>query len=59
MSGVKFVGKAVGEGVVDLAACIRELKDAGFDGWLSVEYEGEEDPFTAVPRSIEAARNYL
>lgn len=59
VSGVKFVGKAVGEGVVDLAACIRELKDAGFDGWLSVEYEGEEDPFTAVPRSIEAARRYL
>lgn len=58
-SGVRFVGTAVGEGSVDLGACIQTLKDAGFDGWLSVEYEGEEDPFTAVPRSIENARRFL
>lgn len=59
LAGQKYVGTAIGEGCVDLAACIRELKDSGFDGWLSVEYEGEEDPFTAVPRSIENARRYL
>lgn len=59
VDGTKFVGVAVGEGDVDLAKCVKELKDVGFDGWLSVEYEGEEDPFTAVPRSIENARRYL
>jgi sugar phosphate isomerase/epimerase len=59
LDGAKVVGTAVGEGTVDLGACIQELKNAGFDGWLSVEYEGEEDPFTAVPRSIENARKYL
>jgi len=59
LAGKKFVGKAVGEGIVDLHACIAALKDAAFDGWLSVEYEGEEDPLTAVPRSIENARKYL
>lgn len=59
LDGSKFVGTAVGEGTVDLEACIRTLKDAMFDGWLSVEYEGEEDPLSAVPRSIENARRYL
>ncbi len=57
--GRLLLGTAVGEGSVDLGACISALKDAGFDGWLSVEYEGEEDPLSAVPRSIENARRYL
>ncbi|HWD40138.1 MAG TPA: sugar phosphate isomerase/epimerase family protein [Fimbriimonas sp.] len=59
LNGERFVGTAVGEGAVDLAACLSELRSAGFDGWLSVEYEGEEDPLTAVPRSIANARRYL
>ena len=57
--GEPLVGTAIGEGVVKLDECIQALKDAGFDGWLSVEYEGEEDPLTAVPRSVENARKYL
>lgn len=59
LDGTRYVGMAVGEGEVELGACISALKDAGFDGWLSVEYEGEEDPFTAVPRSLVNARRYL
>jgi len=57
--GEPLIGTAVGEGVVRLGDCIAALKDAGFDGWLSVEYEGEEDAMTAVPRSIENARKFL
>lgn len=59
LSGARYVGAAVGEGAVELGTCIQVLKDAGFDGWLSVEYEGEEEPFTAIPRSLENARRYL
>jgi sugar phosphate isomerase/epimerase len=59
LDGSRFVGTAVGEGEVQLATCINSLKSAGFDGWLSVEYEGEESPFTAVPRSISNARTLL
>ncbi len=59
LDGTRYVGTAVGEGEVDLGKCVAELRAAGFDGWLSVEYEGEEDPMTAVPRSIENARRYL
>jgi sugar phosphate isomerase/epimerase len=59
LDGKRFVGTAVGEGEVRLEECIRLLRESGFDGWLSVEYEGEEDPTTAVPRSIVNARKYL
>lgn len=59
LNGQKYVGAAVGEGLVNLEQCILELKAAGFDGWLSVEYEGDEDPFSAVPRSIANARKYI
>jgi len=59
IDGRKVVGTAVGEGTVDLAKCIAELKKAGFKGWLSVEYEGEEDPLPAVRRSIENARKFM
>ena len=28
------------------------FKDAGFDGWVSLEFEGKEDPHIAVPKSL-------
>lgn len=59
LAGKRYLGCVVGEGVVDLAGCIRALDEAGFDGWLSVEYEGVEDCLTAVPRSIAAAKALL
>ncbi len=59
LDGQRFLGTAIGEGEVQLETCIQELKDAGFQGWLSVEYEGLEDPMTAIPRSITNARKYL
>ena len=59
LTGARFIGTAVGEGTVDLAACVSALREAGFDGWLSIEYEGEEDPITAVPRCLTNARRFL
>lgn len=59
LDGTKFVGAAVGEGIVNLEQCLLELKVNRFDGWLSVEYEGEEDSFTAVPRCLSNARKFL
>jgi sugar phosphate isomerase/epimerase len=59
LSGKRYVGTSVGEGSVELAACIAILRASGFDGWLSIEYEGEEDPIIAVPRSVAAARQLL
>ncbi|HBY60775.1 MAG TPA: xylose isomerase [Solibacterales bacterium] len=33
------------------------LRDAGFQGWVSLEMEGKEDPNTAVPKSYEVLRS--
>lgn len=59
LDGSKFVGTAIGEGAVNLGECVRQLKAAGFDGWLSLEYEAEEDPFDGVTRSVENARRLM
>ena len=59
IDGVKFAGRAVGEGEVDLADCLLSLKDAGFDGWLNIEYEAEEDPLAGVARSVVNARRLM
>ncbi|MBS1706996.1 MAG: sugar phosphate isomerase/epimerase [Armatimonadetes bacterium] len=59
LDGSKFIGTAIGEGSVNLAECVAALKSAGFEGWLNVEYEAEEDPFTGVTRSIENARKFI
>ena len=57
--GLKFAGTAIGEGEVDLPDCVSSLRESGFDGWLNIEYEGEEDPFSAVSRSVEYTRQLL
>ncbi len=50
--GRKIAACALGEGVVDLRACLKALKQAGYDGFVALEYEGAEDEATAVPKSI-------
>lgn len=56
LNGARVVGTAIGEGDVDLPAVVKLLADAGYDGFLTVEYEGVEDPDTAMPRSVAYAR---
>ena len=48
-------GMAVGDGDIPVAQCIAILKRAGYDGFLSIEYEGSEDCMAA----LEKGRAYL
>ncbi len=57
--GTKYAGTALGEGEVDVAACLDALRAAGFTGWINLEYEGEENPHDAVARSLAHARRLL
>ena len=59
LAGKTFAGTVIGQGQVDLRACVAALRNAGFDGWCSLEYEGTGDPITEVAQSIEAARAIL
>jgi sugar phosphate isomerase/epimerase len=60
LDGVPYTGAVVGEGQVDLPHIVSILREAGYDGWLSLEYEGGQDPLTiGVPESLAAARLLL
>lgn len=43
---------AVGDGDVNLPACIEALNRSGYRGFVALEYEGPEDEATGVPRSV-------
>lgn len=45
----------IGHGVVPVRACVHILQNAGYDGYLSVEFEGREETLPA----LENAREYL
>ena len=59
LDGTRYAGTVIGEGDVDLPACLQSLKDVGYRGYLSIEYEGEDDATEGVARSIENARRIL
>lgn len=56
IDGSKWIGRRLGDGSANAGACVARLREAGFDGWLSLEYEGPESPFEAVPASLAAAQ---
>ncbi|MFO0847754.1 MAG: sugar phosphate isomerase/epimerase family protein [Gemmataceae bacterium] len=41
---------------LDYPRIAKLMKDAGYKGWVSLEFEGKEDPRTAVPKSLEMLR---
>ena len=41
---------------LDYKRIAKTLRSAGFKGWVSLEMEGQEDPATAVPKSLEVLR---
>jgi sugar phosphate isomerase/epimerase len=48
-----------GDAKVDYPAVIRLLRNTGYDGWVSLEYEGEEASRDAVPRALACLRQLL
>ncbi len=59
LSGNKFLGTVAGEGNVDLNHVISELKNVGYTGWLSVEFEGTEDPKVGTEKSVSNLKKLL
>ncbi len=56
LDGRRYIGAVIGEGVVHPRPAINRLAARGYDGYLSVEYEGPEDALVAVPRAVANAR---
>lgn len=40
----------------DLARVMNILKDAGYSGWVALEYEADEEPLEAIPRWLDKLR---
>lgn len=53
------LGTAVGYGDVKVAQCVEILKKAGYDGFLNIEYEGQEDCIEGLKKGLQYARNLL
>lgn len=50
----------LGDGIVDVPAVLRALKEIGYDGYLAVEHEPEDhDPTDEVRLSVERLRGWL
>ena len=52
-------GAVTGDGDVDLPAVCRIIKNSGYDGFLSIEYEGREECKFACIRAIKNVRELL
>ena len=54
-----FVGLPVGEGNVPVKQCLAILKKAGYDGVVSIEYEGVEDCIAGIARGKANLDRYI
>lgn len=51
--GNHLCGSVLGDGVVPVKECVQMIKNSGYDGWVTLEYEGMESPLTGVPKGFE------
>ena len=52
-------GAAVGDGDVDVKKCVEVLKRAGYEGYLSIEYEGKDDCIEGIMRGRDYLRSII
>ncbi len=59
-NGGNFIrGTVVGHGVVPVAKCVRTLKKAGYDGYMSIEFEGMEENIPALQAGLSFLRSVV
>ena len=51
-------GTILGHGAVPVAQCLRILKDNGYDGWVTLEFEGEEECLPALETGLRMLKKY-
>ena len=54
-----FCGTVVGEGDIPVKKCLSILKRAGYDGCLSIEYEGKADCIDGIARGLSNLKGIL
>ena len=51
-------GTIVGHGDAGISQCVRILKNAGYEGCISIEYEGVEDAMAGIPASLANVKRF-
>ncbi|MFC0524709.1 sugar phosphate isomerase/epimerase family protein [Pontibacillus salicampi] len=59
IQGTELLGTIPGDGEVDLAYIMNGLKEMGYNGWLSMEYEGLDDAKEANEEAVRRLRQYI
>ena len=57
IDGRLFAGKPLGDGILNLPGILARLKELDYNGYISVEYEGLDDPWKSVERGIAYLRS--
>lgn len=52
-------GSIIGHGDAPVYQCIRKIQSYGYDGWLSVEFEGLENAVTGTSIGLKNIKSYL
>lgn len=55
----KLMGCALGDGNIPVAQCVAVLKKAGYDGYVTIEFEGNGDCRTEVAKGLARLRTYI
>lgn len=58
-SGDHLRGAIIGHGDANCAQSVRKLKSTGYDGYLSIEFEGLEDNITGIRLGLENLKKYI
>ncbi len=57
--GNYLCGAILGQGDLNVCACIDALRQGGYDGTLTLEFEGREDPMQAVEIGMRNLKRYI
>jgi len=58
-AGNHLRGAIIGHGDIPVLQCLRVLKSAGYEGTISIEFEGLEDPITGISIGLNNLRQFL
>jgi sugar phosphate isomerase/epimerase len=57
--GCRHVPPCLAEKTLDFQRIMDMFLKVGYAGYMSIEYEGREDPVTAVPKCVKVLRQYI
>lgn len=59
LAGNYLCGAILGQGCVDVEKCTNILKESGYDGYITLEFEGMEDPLLAIEMGKNDLSKYI